>query len=360
MNKPIRMAVVGVGRIGVFHARHVQELARKTGVCELVAVSDTYGDTARRVAAELQADQATEIYAFDDVSDLAASNLIDAALIASRTEDHERDARTLVDAGCRVLLEKPLTDSLASAEAFVADLNRDLARKNALMLAFMRRFDAPLLKAKALLDQKSIGNVFKIVSVLEDPIPPPVGYNSAGLLSDMAVHNCDEILWLLGGSLPEYVAAFGSNLYNSTISSVREDYDDAFLQMWFPGRLIGQVIVSRNHVAGYRNTTWIYGDGGVIHVGHFQEDQHKVEVEAYGVNGVIYKESMPLRDYGPDVPVFITRFGESYKNELVYFITQCINDAPFSVTHEDGLNAMRVAIAGGEAVCPREEAKKIR
>ena len=146
MNKPIRMAVVGVGRIGVFHARHVQELARETGVCELVAVSDTYGDTASRVAAELQADQATEIHAFNDVSDLVASDLIDAALVASRTEDHERDARVLVDAGCRVLLEKPLTHSLASAEAFVADLNRDPRRKNALMLAFMRRFDAPLLR----------------------------------------------------------------------------------------------------------------------------------------------------------------------------------------------------------------------
>ena len=109
MDKPIRMAVVGVGRIGVFHARHVQELARETGVCELVAVSDTYGDTASRVAAALRADQTTEIHAFNDVSDLAASNLIDAALVASRTEDHERDARVLIDAGCRVLLEKPLT-----------------------------------------------------------------------------------------------------------------------------------------------------------------------------------------------------------------------------------------------------------
>ena len=83
MNKPIRMAVVGVGRIGVFHARHVQELARETGGCELVAVSDTYRDTASRVAAELQVDQATEIHAFNDVSDLAAANLIDAALVAS-------------------------------------------------------------------------------------------------------------------------------------------------------------------------------------------------------------------------------------------------------------------------------------
>ena len=61
----------------------------------------------------------------------------------------------------------------------------------------------------------------------------------------------------------------------------------------------------------------------------------------------------------PDVPVFITRFGESYKNELAYFITQCIDDAPFNVTHEDGLSAMRVAIAGGEAICAREDARKV-
>lgn len=359
MKKPIRMAIVGVGRIGVFHARHVQELARETGQCELVAVADTYADTAVRVVAELQADQEVEIRAFKNVFDLAAANLIDAAFIASRTEDHERDARTLIDAGCRVLLEKPLTDSLASARAFIADLNRDATRKNALMLAFMRRYDPPLLKVKALIDQNAIGKIFKIVSVLEDPIPPPEGYNSAGLLSDMAVHNCDEILWLLGCPMPEYVAAFGSNLYNSTISTVPEDYDDAFLQMWFPGHLIGQVSVSRNHVAGYRNATWVYGDQGVIHVGHFRENPLAVTVEAYGRNGIIHEETIALRDYGPDVPVFITRFGESYKNELADFIACCIADTPFSVTQEDGYKAMKIAMSGGESIRPKEAAQKI-
>ena len=359
MKKPIRMAVVGAGRIGVFHARHIQELARETGQCELVAVADTYADTAVRVAAALQVDREGEIRAFKNVFDLAAANLIDAAFIASRTEDHERDARTLIDAGCRVLLEKPLTDSLASAKAFVADLNRDAAHKNALMLAFMRRFDPPLLKVKELIDQNAIGKIFKIVSILEDPIPPPEGYNSAGLLSDMAVHNCDEILWLLGGRMPEYVAAYGSNIYNSTISTVREDYDDAFLQMWFPGRLIGQVTVSRNHVAGYRNATWVYGDQGVIHVGHFQENPLAVEVEAYGRNGIIHKETITLRDYGPAAPVFVTRFGESYKNELADFVAHCIADTPFSVTHEDGYNAMRIAVIGGESIRPKEAAFKV-
>jgi len=359
MNKPIRMAIVGVGRIGVFHARHVQELARETGNCELIAVSDAYSDTAQRVAAELQTEQDTQIHAFSDVTDLATAGLIDGALIASRTVDHERAARALVDAGCKVLLEKPLTHSLESAEAFVSDLNSDPAKKDVLMQAFMRRFDAPLIKAKELLEQNAIGEVFKVVSVLEDPVPPPVDYHSPGLLTDMSVHNVDEILWLLNGQMPEYVTAFGSNLYNCTISTVEEDYDDAFLQMWFPGRLVGQVSVSRNHVAGYRNATWVYGSRGVIHLGHFQENPLQVDIEAYGPDGIIHKETVSLRDYGSDVPVFITRFGEAYKNELAYFLTQCLHDAPFSVTHNDGLNAMRVAIAGSQSIRPKEDALKI-
>lgn len=359
MQKPIKMAVIGVGRIGVFHARHVQELARETGMCDLVAVVDTYGDTAQRVAALLKPAQKTQIRAFTSAQALAAANLVDAAFIASRTQDHEPDARALIDAGCRVLLEKPLTSDLSSAEAFVAYLNTDKTRQQALMLAFMRRFDAPLLKAKTLLEQKAIGTVFKIVSILEDPLPPPKGYSSPGILTDMSVHNCDEILYLLNGPLPEYVAAFGSHLHNTFISTVKEDYDDAFLQMWFPGNLIGQVQVSRNHVAGYRNETWVFGDKGTIHIGNFQENPLRVAVEAYSPKGVIAKETIALRDYGPDVPVFIKRFGEAYKAELAYFLDQCLSNAPFSVTHEDGLNAQRIAIAGTRAIRPKTEAMKV-
>ena len=360
MTKPIKMAVVGVGRIGVFHARHVQELTRETGACDLVAVVDTYGDTAQRVAAQLQPAQKTQIRAFTSTQALAAANLVDAAFIASRTQDHEPDARALIDVGCRVLLEKPLTSDLSSAEAFVAYLNADQTRKRALMLAFMRRFDAPLLKVKTLLEQKAIGAVFKIVSVLEDPLPPPKGYSSPGILTDMSVHNCDEILYLLNGPKPEYVAAFGSHLHNTFISTVEEDYDDAFLQMWFPGNLIGQVQVSRNHVAGYRNETWVFGDKGTIHIGNFQENPLRVTVEAYSPTGIIAKETIALRDYGPDVPVFIKRFGEAYKAELAYFLDQCLANAPFSVTHEDGLNAQRIAIAGTRAIRPKTEAMKLQ
>ena len=223
--------------------------------------------------------------------------------------------------------------------------DRDNTKKQALMQAFMRRFDEPLLHAKSLLDRNAVGDPFKVVSVLEDPHPPPVGYNSPGIVPDMAVHNIDEAIWLLG-ALPERVGAMGANLHNFRITTVKEDFDDAHLHMTFPDDVIAQVQVSRNHVAGYRNETWVYGRDGLIHVGPFQEDPLRVTVEAYSREGVIEKKDFRMRDYGGEVPVFIERFGPSYKRELAYFVDRCLRDEPFSVTQEDGLNAMRVAEAG--------------
>ena len=49
----VAVAAVAVGRIGVFRARHVQEVAQETGMGQLVAVADRHADTAKRGAAEL-------------------------------------------------------------------------------------------------------------------------------------------------------------------------------------------------------------------------------------------------------------------------------------------------------------------
>lgn len=342
METPLSLAVVGVGRIGVFHAEHIQELSQENGTCRLRAVVDGYRDTAKRVAERLQSQQRDRIHFFDSVDALVDARLIDCAVVASRTEHHFRDARTLIDAGYRVLVEKPLTDKVEVAIEFVRYLARDATKKRALMQAFMRRFDEPLQRVKQLLEQDRIGRPFKVVSVLEDPLPPPDGYASPGILPDMAVHNIDEVIWLLGAK-PVTAASLGANLHSFQRSAVKEDFDDVFLQMWFPGQVIAQVQVSRNHVAGYRNETWVFGERGVIHVGHFQANRRTVSVEAFDPHGTLETKTFPLRDYGSEVPVFIQRFGQAYKRELADFVAQCLRDELFSVTQEDGLTAMQVA-----------------
>ena len=64
-------------------------------VCALVAVVDTYEDTAQTVAERLQPHQQDRIHAFRSVEALLEARLTDAAVVASRTDAHVRDALEL-------------------------------------------------------------------------------------------------------------------------------------------------------------------------------------------------------------------------------------------------------------------------
>ena len=363
MSQPVKLAVVGVGRIGRYHARHIQELGRESAdrgdrACELVAVADHGGDTAARVAAALQPDQEQEIQTFAGAADLASAGVAEAAVIASSTESHAADARLLIDAGMRVLLEKPLTDSLEHARELVGYLEADQSRRQALMLAFMRRFDEPLQWVKQTIEGGRIGRPFKMVTCLEDNMPPPAGYDSPGILTDMGVHLTDESMWLMDAR-PESVKSFGSLTYSHRISAVNEDYDDAFLQMWFADGQIAQLQVSRNHVAGYRNEVWVYGEEGMVHGGLFAEDPLSVRVEAFAPSGLIERKTYTMPDNGSDAPFFIQRFGPAYKRDVEHFVGQCRNGQPFSVDQLDGLRAMEVVAAGTVAISAPSEAVSV-
>ncbi len=346
MNSPLKIAVVGVGRIGVFHARFVQEVALQNGACELVAVADGHEDTADRVAGQLGANQEGKLRAFRGVEELVDSGICEAAIVASLTADHYGDAKSLVDAGCLVLLEKPLTHSVESAIEFARYLDDDERRRTSVMIAFMRRFDAGLVRAKQLLDEGAIGRVFKILSILEDPAGPPTGYSSAGLLADMGVHNADEVMWLLG-KRPTAITGMGARLHNQNVSDVKEDFDDSFVQMWFDEEtLSAQIQVGRNHVAGYRNETLVYGEEGMMHVGQFWQETRNVRFEAYSRDRLIESAVFEGRQCDPGVPDFIERFADAYVAEIVHFVEQCRAGEPFFMDHSDGLRAMQVVEAG--------------
>src|SRR5882724_2648622 len=206
MSEKLRVAVTGVGRMGPIHALHVHELAQETGNCVLSALVDMNVDRAHTVAADIGCD--AQIFA--SVEDLLKAGVSEATVVVTPTGSHREHAATLVGAGQRVLMEKPLTGTLEGDREFAAQLDRD--HPQALMLAFQRRFDAPLEYAKQLMKSGVVGRVFKIYSSLEDSSPAPNGYQSSGILSDMSIHNVDEILWLTG-RMPQAALVVGSNIY---------------------------------------------------------------------------------------------------------------------------------------------------
>jgi myo-inositol 2-dehydrogenase/D-chiro-inositol 1-dehydrogenase len=352
--EPLRIAVAGLGRMGWVHASNVHDLARETGACAIAALVDKDTGKARRFADE----RGLAVPVFASVEELAVSGLCQATLIITPTEHHREHAKLLLQAGHRVLLEKPLTGTLEGDTAFAAELDRDYPDR--VMLAFQRRFDPALAFAQELMSAGAVGKVFKIYSALEDSGPPPDGYQSGGILPDMAVHNVDEILWLTG-RMPVSALAIGSRLYNYGVASCVEDFDDAMLYLWFEGDLMGQVQVSRNHVSGYRVESVIYGDQGQIHVGRFEQKPLEAVVEAYGRRGA--KEPIAWRVFpgsdGRPGPEFVDRFLYAYKAEVAAFIDCCRKGAAFPAGHHDGLRAQRVIAAGMRAAITRSAAQPV-
>ena len=104
----LRFGVVGVGRLGSAHARVLQEIPD----VDLVGVHDT--DTAR--ACEVAEKVGSR--SFPEIGDLLER--VDAVVVAVTTSGHHAVARAALEAGCNVLVEKPLTPSLEEADDLVA------------------------------------------------------------------------------------------------------------------------------------------------------------------------------------------------------------------------------------------------
>jgi myo-inositol 2-dehydrogenase / D-chiro-inositol 1-dehydrogenase len=355
MTKPLEVAIVGVGRMGQIHALHLQELANETGRLVLAAIVDADVERARRYAAEL----ASDARVFGSIDEMLAAGVARASVVVTPTGSHRACATQLIKAGHRVLLEKPLTGTLEGDREFAAELDRE--HPEALMLAFQRRYDAPLQYARELAASGAIGRVFKVYSAMEDSSPAPDGFVSGGILPDMSIHNVDEILWLTG-QVPNAALTVGARIHSHRLTTAQEDFDDALLYMWFPGDLVGQVQVGRNHVSGYRVETIIFGSEGQIHMGHFDQKLTEITVEAYGRRGQkepLARRVFPMRDYGKPLAEFIDRFGPAYKAEVEVFVDCCNAAEPFPITHRDGLRAQEVIAAAMRAVVAPEQAARV-
>ena len=97
MDDKLRIAIVGVGRMGSFHARTLDQ----SDHVDVVAVADTSGDAGVALATELDAEF------FSSPETLLASDTVEAWLIATPTLSHPAMVRMALDGGLPVLCEKP-------------------------------------------------------------------------------------------------------------------------------------------------------------------------------------------------------------------------------------------------------------
>ena len=135
---PLRVGVIGVGRLGKFHAQKYYDLP---GV-ELVAAVDIREERAQEVARQYNALACTD---FHDILDM-----VDAVSVAVPTESHYEVGRDVLAAGCHLLMEKPITYDLSHADQLI-----EMANEKGLVLqvGHIERFNPAVKKLEALLTQ---------------------------------------------------------------------------------------------------------------------------------------------------------------------------------------------------------------
>ena len=194
----MRIGLIGLGRIGAFHA---ETLSRLPSVTSLV-VTDAVPAAARAVA------ERRDVEIADSPDKLLAAG-VDGVVIAAATDAHPDLLIAAADAGLPVFCEKPVARTMSEG---VAVARRVAATGVPVQIGYPRRFDAGFTAARAAIANGELGWLHTVRSTTLDPAPPPPAYIavSGGIFRDCSVHDFDAVRWVTGQEVVE-VYATGSD-----------------------------------------------------------------------------------------------------------------------------------------------------
>ncbi|MHC3467655.1 Gfo/Idh/MocA family protein [Streptomyces sp. 7R007] len=315
----MRIGILGLGRIGAFHAETLSGL----DVVESLVLTDPFADAAKS-AAERFGGQVV-----DSPEALLAAG-VDGIVVAAATDAHPGLILAGVEAGIPVFCEKPVAKTMAEGvEVLKAVEGTDVP----IQIGYNRRFDAGFVAARAAVRSGELGALHTVRSTTLDPAPPPAAYIAAsgGIFRDCSVHDFDIIRWVTGREVVEVYAVGG----NRGADYIKEagDADTTGALLTLDDGTIAVVSNSRHNARGYDVRMEIHGFTDSIAVG--------------------LEDKLPLRSVEPGVTFpagtphdfFMDRFTEAYRAELTAFTEVVAGTRPSPCTVADALEAGWIAEA---------------
>ena len=320
-------AVIGAGRIGNLHARHI---AGAIDGARLVAVMDANLEAAERAAF-------AGAYATTELGRVLEDDAVDAVLIASPTSLHARQLMAATAAGKAIFCEKPVALDLGETiEAM------DAVEKAGLpfQIGFNRRFDRGYAEVARAVRAGELGRPEMFRSQSSDPAPPPREYaaTSGGIYRDTVIHDIDTARFVVGEI--ERVSALGRVMADPYLAEVG-DIDVSILTLEFAGSdgEPGPIGVLMNH----RRTSYGYDLRVEVHC-----ERGKLVTEAERATDVWRYDQAGIR--GDYIYYFIERFRDAYRLEVQAFVDAVREGRQPSPGTADAVESLRVAVAATESL----------
>ncbi len=220
----MQAAVIGVGAMGRNHARVYKEILD----VELAAVADLdaarTGESARLHGARAYADYRVML---KDIQ----PNLV---TVAVPTQAHCQVVLDALEAGCHVLVEKPIAATIEEGRRIIdraAELGKVLA------VGHIERYNPAVIELKRRLDDGELGQIFQIHARRLGPFPQRV--HDVGVIVDLVPHDLDIMRYLTGDNV--------QRIYAETQQKIHATHED-----WFSG-----LVCFENGVVGVLNTSWL-------------------------------------------------------------------------------------------------------
>lgn len=323
----MRLGLIGLGRIGAFHAETLVALPQVSSV----VVHDAAPAVTAAIAERLGVDSA------DSPAKLLASG-IEGVVIAAATDAHPELIIAAAEAGLPVFCEKPVARSIAEG----LDIARRVADTGvSVHIGYPRRFDAGYGAARAAVASGELGWLHTIRSTTLDPAPPPAAYIavSGGIFRDCGVHDFDSIRWVTGHEVVEVYAT---------------------------GDARGAAMFAEAGDVSSAATTLTLDDGtlAVVSNSRYNPRGHDVRLELHGSKDSIavgLEDNLPLRSVEPGATFpsgtpyvfFMDRFAAAFRAELAAFTEVVAGERPSPCTLPDALETGWVAEAATLSLAKR-------
>jgi predicted dehydrogenase len=345
--KRVRVLVVGVGNMGLSHAR---AYAANDGF-EIAGLCSRGIDGRRDLKSEFPG-----VVLFSDYANALATTLPDAVSINTWPDTHAEYARMALNAGCHVFIEKPLASTVAEAQAIVALAE---ARNRKIVIGYILRVHPSWIKfveiGKTLgkplvmrmnLNQQSSGAQWDVHKQLMNSISPIV---------DCGVHYVD-IMCQVTGAKPRRVHAIGVRLTDEVHDSM---YNYGQLQVTFDDGSVGW------YEAGWgpmmSETAFfvkdMIGPKGSVSIAMDEARTDSSDVDAHTKTSALRVHHGNLKPDGRfSRPDDIIRMDDEpghqalCDREQALFLDAIVNNRDMGAHLEDAINSLRIVLAADESV----------
>lgn len=312
------MIKLGIISFAHFHAYSYANCLKQLKEVKLVGVADKDEARGRKAAYKFE----TKYYR--DYSELLQKD-IEAVIVCSENSRHKEIVIAAANAGKHILCEKPISTNAEDAQMMI-DVCKQ--KKVKLGIAFPSRFSPAIKQVKRMIEEDKIGNILAINATNRGKMPGGWFINKekagGGAVMDHTVHVADLLRWILNKEITEVYAEVDTLLHNIDVD------DCGILALGFEDGIFATLDTSWSRPKSF--PTW--GD---------------ITMEIVGTKGVISLDAFAQTIFtysDKERQVIWENWGDNIELGLIKdFVYRIANALPLTITGEDGLRTLEVALA---------------